>query len=185
MSFPFFQKYSELLGVDLTNKEDENKNELKLSLDEANLIFDHTGWQKLEEYIIELGENSEEFQKLLVEILGESPRTNQFLTILREMWIECNVLRQTAVFLRQWFADPVSRSSLVDGKDKRAKLARCIVGANIAEVTGIRKGTNGTVNTLEDIVYLFVERETYKFQKLSEGVSKVDRELDKGFEGNK
>lgn len=110
----------------MTNEED-NKNELKLTPQEANLIFEQTGCQKLEEYIIELGENSEEFQRLLVDILGESARTNQFLTILREMWIECNVLRQTAVFLRQCFADPVSRSTLADGKDKRSKLARCIV----------------------------------------------------------
>lgn len=30
-----------------------------------------------------------------------------------------------------------------------------------------------------------MERETYKFQKLSEGVKKVDRELNKGFAGDK
>jgi hypothetical protein len=59
------------------------------------------------------------------------------------------------------------------------------LGANLSEVTGIRNGTNRTVNTLEDIVYLFVERETYKFQKLQEGINKVDRELDNGFDGKK
>ena len=185
MSFPFFQKYSELLGIDLTTNEKDNQKELKLTPQEANDIFEQTGCQKLEDYIIELGENSEEFQRVLVEILGESPRTNQFLTILREMWIECNVLRQTAVFLRQCFADPVSRAQLSNGKDKKSKLARAIVSINISEVNGIQKGTNSTVNTIEDIVYLFVERETYKFQKLAEGVSKVDKELNKGFSDDK
>lgn len=101
------------------------------------------------------------------------------------MWVECNVLRQVAVFLRQCFADSVSRAILSNGKNKLSKLARGIVSTNINEVTGIKLGTNGTVNTLEDIVYLYVERETYKFQKLEEGIKKVDRELDSGFEGDK
>ena len=153
MSFPFFQKYSELLGIDLTTNEKDNQKELKLTPREANDIFEKkTGCQKLEDYIIELGENSEEFQRVLVEILGESPRTNQFLTILREMWIECNVLRQTAVFLRQCFADPVSRAQLSNGKDKKSKLARAIVSINISEANGIQKGTNSTVITIEDII---------------------------------
>lgn len=46
-------------------------------------------------------------------------------------------------------------------------------------------GTNGSVGTIEDMVYLFVERETYKFQKLQDGVKKIDRELNKGFNGDK
>jgi hypothetical protein len=59
------------------------------------------------------------------------------------------------------------------------------VNANINEVNGIKMGTNGTVGSIEDMVYLFVERETYKFQKLSDGVKKIDRELNKGFNGDK
>lgn len=69
--------------------------------------------------------------------------------------------------------------------DKNSKLARSIVSANIDEVNGIKAGTNGTVGTIEDMVYLFVERETYKFQKLHDGIKKIDRELNKGFNGNK
>jgi hypothetical protein len=101
MGFPFFQKYSEHLGVDLTTSECGSHEALNLKLDDANEIFEQTGCQKLEDYIIELGENSEEFQRVLLDILGPSPSTHQFLTICREMWVECNVLRQTAVFLRQ------------------------------------------------------------------------------------
>lgn len=48
----------------------------------------------------------------------------------------------------------------------------------------MKAGTNGTVSTIEDMVYLFVERETYKFQKLDDGVDKIDRELNKGFNGD-
>jgi hypothetical protein len=175
MSFPFFQKYSEILGVDLTTGDFDDKKDLKLKKEEANAIFENTGCQKLEDYIIELGENSEEFQKVIVDILGVSPRTNQFLTIIREMWVECNVLRQVSVFLRQCFTDPVSRAILTNGKDKNSKYARSIAKLTVSKVVDIKNDTNGTVNTLEDIVYLFVEHETYKFQRHQDGIKKVDK----------
>ena len=185
MGFPFFQKYSEHLGVDLTIESAGSHEALNLKHEDAAEIFDQTGCQKLEDYIIELGENSEEFQRVLLDILGHTPSTHQFLTICREMWVECNVLRQTAVFLRQCFADPISRAVLSNSIDRNSKIARSIVNANIEQVNGIKMGTNGTVGSIEDMVYLFVERETYKFQKLSDGVKKIDRELNKGFGGNK
>lgn len=50
------------------------------------------------------------------------------------------------------------------------------------EAIGIKKSTNGKINTIEDIVYLFVERETYKFQKLKSGVDKVDEDLTLGLQ---
>jgi hypothetical protein len=101
LTFPFFQKYSDMLGIDLTGDQFDDKIDLKIQKEEALALYENTGCLKLEDYIIELGENSEEFQKVIVEILGVSARTNQFLTIIREMWVECNVLRQTVVYLRQ------------------------------------------------------------------------------------
>lgn len=47
MSFPFFQKYSEILGLDLTSKEYDKK-DLKLTTEEANAIYENTGCLKLE-----------------------------------------------------------------------------------------------------------------------------------------
>lgn len=57
----------------------------------------------------------------------------------------------------------ISRAVLVDAKDKNSKFSRSIIPLDIMEAIGIKKSTNGKVNTIEDIVYLFVERETYKF----------------------
>mmetsp|Transcript_38251 Transcript_38251/g.37767 ORF Transcript_38251/g.37767 Transcript_38251/m.37767 type:complete len:117 (+) Transcript_38251:543-893(+) len=115
-----------MLGINLPNDDFEEKMDLKITREEAIAIYKETGCKNLEDYIIELGENSEEFQKLIFEIVGTSPRTNQFLTIIREMWVECNVLRQTVSYLRQSFADLVSRAQLVNVYDKNSKLARGI-----------------------------------------------------------
>lgn len=94
-------------------------------------------------------------------------------------------MRQTVVYLRQCFADTVSRAILANGKDKLSKLARGISCISIVEASGIKQGTRGTINTLEDIVYFFIERETYRWQKLNEGIKKVDRELEKGFNNDR
>ena len=184
MSFPFFQRYSDVLGENLKAREYDEKLDLKIKREEAEAIYEQTGCLKLEDYIIELGENSEEFQKVLIDILGPYPRTNQFLTIIREMWVEWNVLRQTVVYLRQCFADPVSRAHLVNVSDKNSKLARGIACISIAEASGIKQGTRNTITSLEEWVYLFIERETYRWQKFNEGIKKVDKELEEGFDLN-
>jgi hypothetical protein len=43
MNFPFFQKYSEILGQDLTIEEYDDKKDLQLKLEEAKAIFEQTG----------------------------------------------------------------------------------------------------------------------------------------------
>ncbi len=48
------------------------------------------------------------------------------------------------------------------------------------EAIGLKKSTDGKINTIEDIVFLFVEREAFKFQKINEGVSKIDNDLKAG-----
>jgi len=139
-----------MLGINLIGDDFDEKMDLKLHKDEAIAIYEQTGCMKLEDYIIELGENSEEFQKMIVDILGNSPRTNQFLIIIREMWVECNVLRQTVVYLRQCFADAVSRANLINVSDRNSKLARGMACISITEASGIKQGTRGTINSLED-----------------------------------
>lgn len=69
---------------------------------------------------------------------------------------------------------------LIDAKDKNSKFARSIIPLDIMEAIGLKKSTDGKINTIEDIVFLFVEREAFKFQKINEGVSKIDNDLKAG-----
>ena len=47
------------------------------------------------------------------------------------------------------------------------------------EAIGIKK--SASVGTIEEIVYLYVERETFKFQKLKSGVVNIDKRVQNGF----
>jgi hypothetical protein len=86
----------------------------------------------LEEYIVEFSENASEFQLVLVDILGKkNNKAKELLMILKELWLETNVLHKTAIFLRQCFADSVSKAILTDAKDKNAKFARNILMIDI------------------------------------------------------
>jgi len=90
--------------------------------------------------------------------------------IIRELWLETNVLHKTAVFLRQCFADPVSKASLIDAKDKNSKFARGVLGIDIMEALGLKKGTGGRVTNIEQLVMMFCERETYRIQNFDANV---------------
>ena len=68
-----------------------------------------------------------------MDVLGKNNKAKDILMELRELWLECNVLHKTAVFLRQCFADPVSRAVLTDAKDKNSKFARNILMVDIME----------------------------------------------------
>jgi hypothetical protein len=71
-----------------------------LTYDEAKNIDSETECRKIEEYIIELGENSNEFQLVFMDILGKNNKAKDILMVLRELWLETNVLHKTAIFLR-------------------------------------------------------------------------------------
>jgi hypothetical protein len=43
MTFPFFQKYSDMLGIDLTSEDFDDKIDLKIKKDEAIAIYEQTG----------------------------------------------------------------------------------------------------------------------------------------------
>ena len=101
LGFPTFQKYSEAFGVDLSVKTAKLERQLiMLTYDEAVKIKQETECESIEEYIIELGENSTEFQLVLLDLLGKNNKTKDILMVLRELWLEVNVLHKTAVFLR-------------------------------------------------------------------------------------
>jgi hypothetical protein len=62
VGFPTFQKFSELFGVDLTEKTSKPEREqIMLNHNEALRLYEETECKSLEEYIVELGENSNEF----------------------------------------------------------------------------------------------------------------------------
>lgn len=165
LGFPTFQKYSSVFGCDLTDKTAKvERDSLMLALDETVKLEVESECKMIEEYIVELGENSHEFQMAFMDILGKGQKAKgkDILMIIRELWLETNVLHKTAVFLRQCFADPVSKAILTDAKDKNSKFARGILGIDIMEALGLKKGTSGRVTNIETLVMLFCERETYR-----------------------
>lgn len=101
MGFPNFQRFSELFGVDLTEKAaKEEREQIMLTHKEVNKLFEETECKSIEEYIVELGENANEFQLLLMDVLGKNNKAKDILMVLRELWLEVNVLHKTAIFLR-------------------------------------------------------------------------------------
>lgn len=71
-------------------------------------------------------------------------------------------MRNIATFLRLSFSDKISWAILIDAKDKFSKFAWSIIPLDIMDAIGIKKSTDNKINTIEDLVFLFVERETYK-----------------------
>lgn len=101
LGFPTFQKYSELFGVDLTDKTKKHeRDQIMLTQAEAIKLYEETECQSIEEYIVELGENANEFQLVFMDILGKNNKAKDILMVLRDLWLEVNVLHKTAVFLR-------------------------------------------------------------------------------------
>jgi len=173
MGFPTFQKYASVFGCDLTDKTAKvERDSLMLGQDETVKLEVESECKMLEEYIVELGENSHEFQMAFIDILGKGQKAKgkDILMIIRELWLETNVLHKTAVFLRQCFGDPVSKASLTDAKDKNSKFARGVIGIDIMEALGLKKGTGGRVTNIEQLVMMFCERETYRIQNFDANV---------------
>ena len=42
----------------------------------------------------------------------------------RELWLECNVLRRAGMYVRQTFADFISKADLCDNFNEQSKIAR-------------------------------------------------------------
>jgi hypothetical protein len=152
LGFPTFQRYSSVFGVDLTQRTAKiERDAIFMTLEEVVKLHGESECRMLEEWVTELGENSHEFQMAFMDILGKGSKAKgkDILMIIRELWVETNVLHKTAVFMRQCFADPVSRAILTDAKDKHAKFARSLLSIDIMTALSIRKGTNGRVNNIE------------------------------------
>ena len=81
---------------------------------------------------------------------------------LREMWLECNVLRRAAVNVRQTFADPISKADLCDNTNDQSRVARCLLMIDCVQAKGLRKNSNGRLITIEEGIFMFIEREAFK-----------------------
>lgn len=91
-------------------------------------------------------------------------RAQELLGVLRDMWVECNALRKAAVFIRQTFRDPISRADFCDAQNDHSKVARSLIPIDIVQAKGLKK--HARLSKIEDIIYLFVEREAFKQQGL-------------------
>jgi hypothetical protein len=103
MGFPTFQRYSSVFGCDVTQRASKvERDSLMLTMDEAVKLYMESECKMLEEYVCELGENSHEFQMAFMDILGKGSKAKgkDILIIIRELWVETNVLHKTSVFLR-------------------------------------------------------------------------------------
>ena len=78
------------------------RDSLHMTLEECLKLYGESECKMVEEYVCELGENSHEFQMAFMDILGSASKSKgkDILMILRELWVETNVLHKTAVFLR-------------------------------------------------------------------------------------
>ena len=86
------------------------------------------------------------------------------------MWLECNVLRRAAVYVRQTFADVISKADMCDSNDENSKIARSLLLIDCVQAKGLRKHTNGRWVSIEEAVFMFVEREAFKQQGLTADV---------------
>ena len=104
-----------------------------MSEEDVKKVYEETQCSSIEEFVIEFGENSKEFSLMLQDLLKTNKKTTDILILLRELWVEINVLHKIAVFLKQCFADPISKANLTDAKDKKSKFARSILMIDIME----------------------------------------------------
>lgn len=146
------------------------RNFLKISLEEVQYIFDRTGAQSLEQYICLSGSSGPDFAELIMHAMQPAVRANELLNSLKEMWLECNVLRRAAIYVRQTFADVISKTDLCDSVDENSKIARSLLLIDCVQAKGLRKHTNGRLISIEQAVLMFIEREAFKSQGLAADV---------------
>jgi hypothetical protein len=73
---------------------------LKISLEEIQYLYDNTGAQSLENYVILQGQSNGDFANLASKFLSPPAKCQEFLDNCRELWLECNVLRRAGIYVR-------------------------------------------------------------------------------------
>lgn len=98
-----------------------------ISLEEAVELNEITGCKLLEEYVIEIGENLNVFEEVLKDVFSENINVLEFIRILKDLWIENNMLHKVSIFIRQCFADSICRANLTNPTNKNSKFARSLI----------------------------------------------------------
>eukprot|EP00347_Sterkiella_histriomuscorum_P009628 403340479 len=181
LTFPNFQKYSDLFGVTLLPKNARDlRARLKISIEEVQFIHDRCGAQCLEQFAIQYGVNTVEFSMIVSKVFMNQGKAQEFLGILKELWLECNAIRRAAVFVRQTFSDRVSKADLCENLSENSKLARNLIPLDMMQAKGLRKNTGGRLSKIEDAVYMMIEREAFKQQGLLGEVENIDLMIFRG-----
>ena len=131
LTFPSFQKFSELMGISMLPKNAKQyRIQLKLSIEEAQFLYDRTGCDKLEQYIFTFGLDSMDFALMVNKVFVNQTKAQEFVDALKDLWIESNVLRKSAVFVRQSFSDGISKAKLSENNEG-ARVARGMIPIDI------------------------------------------------------
>jgi len=107
------------------------------------------------------GQSNGDFTSIVTRLLSAGAKSQEFLGSLRELWLECNVLRRAGVYVRQTFSDPISKADLCDSVSDHSRIARNLLMIDCVQAKGIRKHTNHRLITIEEAVLMFVEREAF------------------------
>jgi hypothetical protein len=60
------------------------------------------------------GQSNGDFTELVGKVLAPPAKAQEMVDNLKELWLECNVLRRAAVYVRQTFADDISKADLCE-----------------------------------------------------------------------
>ena len=163
LNFPTFQRLSHLLGSQLLPKTSKpQRSQLKISLEEVQFLYDRTGAQELEQYVLLSAQSNGDFSEIVSRLLQPSSKSVEFLDSLRELWLECNVLRKAAVYVRQTFSDAVSKADLCDHLSDTSRLARGLLQIDCVQAKSLRRHTGGRLVTIAEAMYMFIERQAFK-----------------------
>jgi hypothetical protein len=126
------------------------------------------------------GQSNGEFTELVSRLLSPPVKAVEFTDYLKELWLECNVLRRAAVNIRQTFADPISKADLCDGTSDNSRIARSLLAIDCVQAKGLRKNTGGRLSTISEAVSMFIERQAFSQQGHQADLEEIDMMICRG-----
>jgi hypothetical protein len=82
--------------------------------------------------------------------------------------------------VRQTFADFISKADLCNSTNEQSRVARNMLLIDCVQAKGLRKHTNGRLVTIEEAVFMFIEREAFRQQGLTGDVEALDMKICNG-----
>ena len=112
--------------------------------------------------MIAYGANPIEFSMLVQRTFYNFQKSKEFIQLLRELWIECNVIRRAGVWVRLTFADRISKADWCDSLSDDSKLARSLIPIDLMQSKSLRNHTQGKISRIENSIEFFIEREALR-----------------------